>query len=135
MLSRARRASGPCYCSEGDVLYLLFVDESGTHGGDHPFVLGGLAIHEDDTSNLQRELDQLVISHLDVVPLNLDEFEIHAAEMRNAKKNQMTTKKSSILGRLPPTTSPPTTGRHVRSHLFLQASKRVLTSCTFWSSC
>ncbi|MGH3700228.1 MAG: DUF3800 domain-containing protein [Pseudonocardiaceae bacterium] len=77
-------------------MYLLFVDESGTHGGDHPFVLGGLAIHEDDTSNLQRELDQLVISHLDVVPLNLDEFEIHAAEMRNAKKNQMTTQKSSI---------------------------------------
>lgn len=96
MLSRARRFSGPYCCSEGDALYLLFVDESGTHGGDHPFVLGGMAIHEDDTLRLQRELDQLVINHLGTVPLNLDEFEIHAAEMRNAKKNQMITQKSSI---------------------------------------
>lgn len=60
-------------------MYLLFVDESGTHGGKHPFVLGGMAIHEDDTSRLQRDLDQLVISRLGRVPLNLDEFELCAA--------------------------------------------------------
>jgi hypothetical protein len=29
-------------------VYLLFVDESGTHGGSPVFVLGGAAIHEDD---------------------------------------------------------------------------------------
>ncbi|HEY0617718.1 MAG TPA: DUF3800 domain-containing protein [Kribbella sp.] len=67
-------------------MYLLFVDESGTHGGSHAFVLGGLAIHEDDASRLQQALDTLVIEHLDRVPPNLDEYELHAAEMRNAKK-------------------------------------------------
>lgn len=77
-------------------MYLLFVDESGTHGGNHPFVLGGLAIHEDDTSRLQRDLDQLVISHLGRVPLNLDEFELHAGDMRNAKKPKILTQRASI---------------------------------------
>ena len=48
-------------------------------------MLGGMAIHEDDKLRLQRELGQLVINHLGAVPLNLDEFEIHAAEMRDAK--------------------------------------------------
>lgn len=67
-------------------MYLLFVDESGTHGGSHAFVLGGLAIHEDDASRLQQALDTLVVDHLQRVPPNLDEYELHAAEMRNAKK-------------------------------------------------
>lgn len=76
-------------------MYLLFVDESGTHAGDHPFVLGGLAVHEDDAARFQRELDQLVINHLGRVPVNLDEFEINAGEMRNAKKSQIPAKKSA----------------------------------------
>ena len=67
-------------------MYLLFVDESGTHGGPHPFVLGGMAIHEDDATLLQKELDALVVKHLGRVPLNLEEYELHASEMRNAKK-------------------------------------------------
>lgn|GEM_PF-359415 len=67
-------------------MYLLFVDESGTHGGSPAFVLGGAAIHEDDAHTLQRILDQLVIKHLGRVPLNLDEYELHAGELRNAKK-------------------------------------------------
>lgn len=67
-------------------MYLLFVDESGTHPGPHPFVLGGMAIHEDDAARLQKELDQIVIEQLDRVPPNLDEYEVHASEMRNAKK-------------------------------------------------
>lgn len=29
-------------------MYLLFADESGTHGGSHAFVVGGIAIHEQD---------------------------------------------------------------------------------------
>ena len=67
-------------------MYLLFVDESGTHPGPHPFVLGGMAIHEDDATRLQKELDQIVIEKLGRVPPNLDEYEVHASEMRNAKK-------------------------------------------------
>lgn len=77
-------------------MYLLFVDESGTHGGTDPFVLGGLAIHEDDASHLQDELDKLVIRVLGRVPLNLDEYELHAHELRNAKKPKSATAKASI---------------------------------------
>jgi len=71
-------------------LYLLFVDESGTHGGSPAFVLGGAAIHEDDAQRLQESLDQLVVKHLGRVPVNLDEYELHAGEMRNAKKPKAT---------------------------------------------
>lgn len=68
-------------------MYLLFVDESGTHGANaHAFVLGGVAIHEDDAARLQRALDDLVIQHLGRVPVNLEEYELHAGEMRNAKR-------------------------------------------------
>ncbi|WP_168176501.1 DUF3800 domain-containing protein [Williamsia sp. 1135] len=70
-------------------MYLLFADESGTHGGSHAFVLGGIAIHEDDTAKLQTALDQLVIEHLGKVPINLEEYELHASELRNAKKPKM----------------------------------------------
>jgi hypothetical protein len=85
-------------------MYLLFVDESGTHGGSHAFVLGGLAIHEDDAPRLQRALDSLVTKHLGRVPLNLDEYELHAGEMRNAKKpaaGAILTKKASIWAAYP----------------------------------
>lgn len=67
-------------------MYLLFVDESGTHGGSHAFVLGGIAIHESDSQRLQGDLDRLVAAKLGKRPSNLDEFELHASEMRNAKK-------------------------------------------------
>ncbi|PKT99429.1 hypothetical protein, partial [Neisseria meningitidis] len=58
----------------------------GTHGGSHSFVLGGVAVHEDDAPRLQTELDQLVIKHLGRVPVNLEDYELHATELRNAKK-------------------------------------------------
>lgn len=77
-------------------MYLLFVDESGTHGGSHAFVLGGLAIHENDARRLQKDLDNLVIRHLGKRPQNLDEFELHAAEMRNAKKPKPDSKGNGI---------------------------------------
>jgi hypothetical protein len=67
-------------------LYLLFVDESGTHGGSHAFVLGGIAIHESEAQRLQKALDALVVEKLGRIPPNLDEYELHASEMRNAKK-------------------------------------------------
>lgn len=70
----------------GDPTYLLFVDESGTHPGDHPFVLGGIAVHENDAERFQSAMDQIVIDGLGRVPTNLEEYEIHASEMRNARK-------------------------------------------------
>lgn len=77
-------------------MYLLFVDESGTHPGPHPFVLGGLAIHEDDAASLQKDLDEVVIRHLGRVPTNLDEYEIHAAELRNARRSRSEAQRGSI---------------------------------------
>lgn len=74
-------------------MYLLFVDESGTHGGSHPFVLGGLAIHEDDAERLQHDLDALIVTHLGRVPLSLEEYELHATELRNAKKPDVSSTK------------------------------------------
>jgi hypothetical protein len=83
-------------------VYLLFVDESGTHGGSHAFALGGVAIHEDDAARLQRLLDQLVIDSLGRVPPNLEEYELHVSEMRNAKKPPATSmRRPSIWAAVP----------------------------------
>lgn len=82
-------------------VYLLFVDESGTHGGSPVFVLGGAAIHEDDAQRLQRQLDDLVIEHLGRVPPNLDEYELHAGEMRNAKKPARADHRASVWAAVP----------------------------------
>jgi len=65
-------------------MYLLFVDESGTHGSSHAFVLGGIAVHEQDVQPLQRVLNRRVERGLKVA--HVDEYELHAAEIRNAKK-------------------------------------------------
>lgn len=79
-------------------MYLLFVDESGTHGDAHSFVLGAVAVHEADAARLQRNLDELVCSHLGRVPVNLDEYELHAGEIRNARrpKSDASTGRASI---------------------------------------
>jgi hypothetical protein len=66
-------------------MYLLSVDESGKHGRQPrvPFRRPG------DPRRRRRPsaaIDSLVIEHLARVPLSLDEYELHAAEMRNAKK-------------------------------------------------
>lgn len=85
-------------------MYLLFVDESGTHAGSYAFVLGALAIHEDDAPLLQRRLDDLVVTHLGRVPVNLEEYELHAGEMRNAKKPKASaTGRASIWSQIPRT--------------------------------
>jgi hypothetical protein len=65
-------------------VYLLFADESGTHGGSHAFVVGGIAVHEQDAQDLQRALNKVVESILGVG--QVDDYELHAAEMRNAKR-------------------------------------------------
>jgi uncharacterized protein DUF3800 len=65
-------------------MYLLFVDESGTHGGSHAFVLGGLAVHEQDAQPLQRAWNECVHRHLPMA--QAEDYELHATELRNAKK-------------------------------------------------
>jgi len=65
-------------------VYLLFADESGTHGGSHAFVVGGLAVHEQDAQSLQRALNRCVERGLR--SSQVDEYELHAVELRNPKK-------------------------------------------------
>jgi hypothetical protein len=69
-------------------VYLLYVDESGSHGaiqGNRAYVLAGLAVHEDDAARLQRALAELVARH---VPPGADAgaHELHAAEIRHPKR-------------------------------------------------
>jgi hypothetical protein len=66
-------------------MYLLFADESGTHGGSHAFVVGGIAVHEHDAQNLQRSLAASVERYARAARLSPEDFELHAAEMRNAR--------------------------------------------------
>jgi hypothetical protein len=69
-------------------MYLLFVDESGTHGGSSAFVLGGIAIHEDDAACMQRAFDLILIDNSTKCGLDLGELEFHAAEIKSPKKNR-----------------------------------------------
>lgn len=66
-------------------MYLLFVDESGTHGGSHSFILGGIAVHEQDASRLGARLDRLVGHFVAGYSGSAEDYELHAAEIRNAK--------------------------------------------------
>lgn len=65
-------------------MYLLFLDESGTHGGSPVFVLAGLAVHETATQDLQRWLEASLVR---VLPTGVDpaSFEIHGSEMQSPK--------------------------------------------------
>lgn len=67
-------------------MYLLFLDESGTHGGSPVFVLAGLAIHEDDARHLQLKIDSFLHGRLTPRGLNAQEFELHATDIKNGNK-------------------------------------------------
>jgi hypothetical protein len=49
---------------EGGATYLLYLDESGTHGGSPVFILGGIAVHERDAWHLQNRLDGVLTRNL-----------------------------------------------------------------------
>jgi hypothetical protein len=66
-------------------VYLLFVDESGSHGGSHSFILGGLAVHEQDAHPLAECLDGVVGAALAGYGGDVVDHELHGAELRNAK--------------------------------------------------
>lgn len=81
--SGAIRGPRCAWCTSIHGVYLMFVDESGTHGGSPVFVLGGIAIHEHDAPKLQARLEAVVAK---VALGQSSELELHASEMRNAKK-------------------------------------------------
>lgn len=63
-------------------MYLLYLDESGTHHGSDALILAGLAVHEQDAWHLQQRLDGLLRSRL---PQGLDpaQFELHATVIKS----------------------------------------------------
>lgn len=86
-------------------MYLLFLDESGTHGGSPVFVLGGLAVHEHDAWFFQQRLEAMLSRHLTPLGLNSQAFELHAAEImsptrQSAKKGMSPWAALSVTERL-----------------------------------
>lgn len=59
-------------------MYLLYLDESGTHDGSPVFVLAGLAVHEQDVYHLQKKLVGMLGRRLSK-GLEVADFELHAA--------------------------------------------------------
>jgi hypothetical protein len=41
-------------------MYLLYLDESGTHGGSPAYIIGGIALHEHDVYHLQQRLETML---------------------------------------------------------------------------
>jgi hypothetical protein len=66
-------------------MYLLYLDESGTHAGSPALVLAGLAVHEQDAWHLQQAIDTMLARSL---PQGLDpaEFELHATDLKSPVK-------------------------------------------------
>jgi hypothetical protein len=63
-------------------MYLLYLDESGSHGGSLAYILGGIAIHEHDVYHLQQRLDTMLDAKLPAGFAGID-FELHGAEIKS----------------------------------------------------
>lgn len=64
-------------------MYLLALDESGTHGSAPVMIVGGIAVHETDVRNLESTLEVVIDSYLKPLGLNPADFELHAGEIRS----------------------------------------------------
>lgn len=64
---------------------MLFLDESGTHGGSSAFIVSGVAVQEDDAHSLQGKLDSFLQRKLSTPPLSLNaqKFELHATDIKS----------------------------------------------------
>lgn len=69
-------------------MYLLFLDESGTHSSSPAFILGGMAAHENDIWGLQRGLDQILLDNLTPLGLSHLDFELHATEIKSPNRTR-----------------------------------------------
>jgi hypothetical protein len=66
-------------------MYLLYLDESGTHGGSPVFVLSGIAVHERDAWHLQNRIDRVLTRRLPT-GLLAQNFEVHAADLKSPRR-------------------------------------------------
>lgn len=64
-------------------MYLLFLDESGTHADSPVFIVGGIAVHENDVWYIQHRLEEMLVRHLSPFGLNHEMFELHATEIKS----------------------------------------------------
>lgn len=69
-------------------MYLLFLDESGTHGSSPAFISAGIAIHQEDIYYLSQSLDQMLLRHLTPLGLEHQRFELHATEMKSPDRQR-----------------------------------------------
>jgi hypothetical protein len=67
-------------------VYLLFLDESGTHGGSPVFITAGIAVQEVDAHHLQQKLEVFLHHKLNPLGLNAQEFELHATELKGGRE-------------------------------------------------
>jgi hypothetical protein len=75
---------GHC-CLLGGFVYLLYLDESGTHDKTRPFVLGGIAAHERDVPHLSKRIESSLTYHLAPAGLDPKDYELHASVMKNGR--------------------------------------------------
>ncbi len=66
-------------------MYLLYLDESGAHGGSPAYVLGGIAVHEQDVYHVQQRLETMLQAKLPDGFAAAD-FELHAQEIKSPKQ-------------------------------------------------
>lgn len=64
-------------------MYLLFLDESGTHGASPVFVLAGVAVHENDVWRLGQKIETGLHKVLTPLGMNAFDFELHGSEMKS----------------------------------------------------
>lgn len=63
-------------------MYLLYLDESGAHGGSPAYMLGGIALNEHDVYHLQQRLETMLQAKLPAGHAAID-FELHGAEIKS----------------------------------------------------
>jgi len=68
-------------------MYLLFLDESGTHNSP-VFIVGGLAVHEEDVYYLHNALDGILLRHLTKFGLEHHKYELHATEIKSPDRQR-----------------------------------------------
>lgn len=68
-------------------MYLLYLDESGSHESSPAWVVAGIAVHEHDAFALQRRLEALLARKLPA-GLNPQDFELHAAEPKSPVRSE-----------------------------------------------
>ena len=68
-------------------MYLLYLDESGTHGGSPIYLLAGLAVHEHDVYHVQQRFETMLQAKLPAGLAAID-FELHGAEIKSPQNRK-----------------------------------------------